>query len=97
MIDIHREHMLTITSAARELPGKPHVSTLWRWINRGVRGVRLSTIMVGGTRYTSREALQTFCEATTAAADGTATPSRTSKQRQRDIDRAERELSEAGI
>lgn len=97
MIDIHREQMLTITSAARELPGKPHVSTVWRWINRGVRGVTLDTILVGGIRYTSREALQRFCECITAAADGKPAPVRTSRQRQAAIDRAERELTEAGI
>jgi len=97
MIDIHVEHMLTISAAARELPGRPHVSTLWRWTNHGVRGIRLQTVLVGGKRYTSRESLQAFVEQTTAAADGGTRPVRTSRQRQRKIAAAEAALTEAGI
>ena len=94
MIDIHVEHMLSISAAARELPGHPHVSTLWRWINHGVRGIRLQTVLIGGKRYTSRESLQAFVEQTTAAADGDSDtpPVRTSNQRARDIEKAEREF-----
>ena len=35
----------------------------------GVRGIRLESIMVGGTRCTSVQALQRFFDALTAAAD----------------------------
>lgn len=97
MIDIHSEHMLTISQASQTLPGRPHVSTIWRWVNRGCRGVRLETVLIGGTRYTSREALQRMVDATTAVAAGEPTPSRTPRQRQADIDRAERELADADI
>ena len=47
-----------------------HPSTLHRWRLRGTRGVKLETLLVGGTRYTSVEALNRFFAATTAAADG---------------------------
>jgi len=97
MIDIQAEQMLTIADAARELPGRPHISTLWRWIQRGCRGVKLETILLGGMRYTSREALQRFADAVTAAADGKPAPSRTSSQRERAIEAAEAELERAGI
>jgi hypothetical protein len=97
MIDIHVEHMLTISAAARELPGRPHVSTVWRWINHGVRGIRLQTVLVGGKRYTSRESLQAFVEQTTVAAAGDTPAARTSRQRQRAIQQAELACKQAGI
>jgi hypothetical protein len=37
-----------------------HVSTFHRWRSRGVRGVRLEAIRVGGTWCTSMQALQRF-------------------------------------
>jgi len=56
-----------LAEAARRLPclrnGRPvHPSTLWRWASRGLRGVRLATIRIGGTTCTSLEALQRFFE-----------------------------------
>ena len=36
------------------------VSTLFRWALHGLRGYRLDTVMVGGQRCTSIEALQEF-------------------------------------
>jgi len=97
MIDIHAEHMLTIAEAARELPGRPHISTLWRWVQRGCRGVRLETVLIGGIRYTSRESLQRMVEATTAAAAGETPKAQTRPQRARAIEQAEKELADAGI
>jgi hypothetical protein len=74
-----------------------HVSTLWRWSLRGVKGIRLETVMIGGIRYTSREALERFVARTTAAADGTTPTIRTPAQRQRAIEAAERELADSEI
>jgi len=48
MIDITTETLLSLLDAAKQLPGRPHVSTLYRWRIRGVRGVRLETVLVGG-------------------------------------------------
>lgn len=97
MIDIHTEHMLTFAQASHETPGRPAISTVWRWNTHGVRGVKLETVLIGGLRYTSREALQRFVEATTAAADSQPIPTRTARQRQKAIEAAERELEQAGI
>lgn len=41
----------------------PHPSTLHRWANAGVRGIRLQVTRLGGTRYTSAEAVQRFIAA----------------------------------
>ena len=92
------ETLKTLAEAARTLPGGPvHVSTIHRWRIKGIRGVRLSTILRGGIRYTSDAALETFFASTTAAADGNIPPTLTSRQREREISRAEHEAKDAGI
>ena len=69
------EELLSLGQAGRsEIPGKPNPSTLWRWHTRGVRGVKLETVVLGGRRWTSREAISRFAEASTRAADSHAVP-----------------------
>ena len=66
------EHLIPLAEAARTLPGGcVHVSTVHRWWLKGCRGVKLETILRGGVRYTSTEAIERFVAATTAAADCT--------------------------
>jgi hypothetical protein len=70
VIDIATEHLLTLAQAARLCPGgrqgRPtHSSTIYRWTEYGVRGHKLEAIRLGGTLYTSREALQRFAECLT--------------------------------
>ena len=86
------ESLITLTQASNRLPTRPHVSTIWRWYTRGVRGVRLETIVIAGRRLTSIEALDRFAAATTAAADGQPAPVRTPRQREQAIAAAERRL-----
>ena len=71
MIVASTEELVSLRDAAKLLPrrraGKrPHVATLYRWTTRGLRGVVLETLQVGGTLCTSREALQRFFERLTA-------------------------------
>lgn len=73
-IDIQSDRILTFQEAARSLPGTPHLSTLHRWRLKGIRGVRLKSCLIGGKRYTSREALQQFVDATSAATDRRISP-----------------------
>ncbi len=100
MIDICDETLISVAEAVKKLPrrhtGRPvHLSTVYRWAQRGVRGVRLETIRVGNTICTSMEALQRFFERCT---DRSTKPLRvTRRQRGCQIERAERELDEAGI
>lgn len=100
MIDLEAETVLSLSDATEHLPrrrrGKrPHLTTLHRWATTGVSGVKLEVIRVGSTLCTSLEALQRFCERCTAGDSGAPAP--TTKARQREIDRAEQELAEAGI
>lgn len=64
-LDLLTEDTITLPQAARELPGRPNASTLWRWHRRGVGGVRLEAVRIGGGRiYTSRQAITRFLAAT---------------------------------
>ena len=44
---------ITISEAAKLIPGRPNVSTVHRWANKGVRGVLLESVRAGGRRYTT--------------------------------------------
>ena len=64
-IDLLSDDVLRLSEASKILPRgrhgkKIHVSTLWRWSSRGVRGVKLETVRMGGLIYTSKQALQRF-------------------------------------
>ncbi len=98
MVDINNEELLRFPSeAAKHVPGRPHVCSLWRWRTQGFKGVRLETVLVGGRRYTSKEAIQRFVEKTTAAVDGPSTRASTPARRKRELERAQRELEKAGL
>lgn len=98
MIDFTRENLLTLQNAAaskllpkRRGDSRPHVTTLYRWAQRGIRGVRLETLKVGGTLCTSTEALQRFFN---QLSDGSLAAT---EDRGADVQRAERACAEAGI
>ena len=73
-IDINRESIIKLSDVPswceEKLGNRIHKSTVTRWRLRGARGKKLATILAGGTRYTSHEALERFFAAVTAAADG---------------------------
>ena len=58
------ETLISLAEAARQSPGRPHISTVWRHATRGFRGIVLETINVAGKKFTSQEALRRFFEAT---------------------------------
>lgn len=110
-INICNEQLLSLSDASRALPpidGKrPHVSTIWRWCKRGIRGVRLEYVRLGHRICTSKEALGRFAQ---RLADEDQSQSkvfplpnrvrcrkRTDKTRARGIRRAQTDLDAAGI
>ncbi len=97
MIDIVTETVIPIAGAPQHIPGRPSVATVWRWVLSGTRAGKLESILIGGRRFTSVESIQRFAEQSTAAANGDATPVRTSRQRDRAIAAAERELAKEGM
>lgn len=70
---------------ARRGGRKPHVATGYRWASRGVlvQGQRrvLETTKIGGTRYTSKEALERFSAPGAPTTDSATDPSRESARR----------------
>lgn len=110
-IDLEHEQALSLTDAAKALPAidgkKPHISTIWRWCRKGVRGVRLEYVRLGHRICTSRAALGRFAQQL-AEADPEPEPDRqpqrrteprrrSAKQRARDIARAETECAKMGV
>lgn len=61
------EDLITLAEAGQLIPGNRHASTIWRWIHEGRHGVQLESLDVGGVTYTTRTAIQRFCEQVTAA------------------------------
>ncbi|QEG36354.1 DUF1580 domain-containing protein [Bythopirellula goksoeyrii] len=94
-MDIYSEDRITLNQLAKECNRNP--STIWRWHLNGVRGVKLETYVEGGCRFTSRQAHRRFQQRCTDAANGTSPQPRTSIQRERDIERAEKELAKIGV
>jgi hypothetical protein len=71
VIDISSDKTFPLAWAARNIPclqnrrgGRPIApSTLWRWSARGIRGIKLETVHVGGEVHTTYEALNRFFNA----------------------------------
>jgi hypothetical protein len=109
MIDSTTETLISLADAAKSVPRrrrgrKTHLSTLYRWATVGIRGVMLETLQCGGSRCTSRQALQRFYEKLSGpdptgpvgSPTGPVPTRRTAAQRQRDSAKAGRELAKQG-
>lgn len=98
MIDHSTEDILPLSKAAREKVLKhhgrpPHISTLYRWATRGIRGVRLETLLIGGARCTTRQAIYRFIERTNEVEGKPVAAA----SRRHSLDAAEDELNRAGM
>jgi hypothetical protein len=60
MINIQTETLRLLTRAHQDVPSRPHWHTPIRWWQRGVRGIHLESVLIGGRRYTSAEAIARF-------------------------------------
>ena len=94
MLDFLTENTISLREAARLFPRRPSTATIWRWVYSGVRGIRLESLVCGGRRYTSAEAVRRFLAATNGAISpgGAQSPKRNAAIRQ-----AEDELASDGI
>ena len=91
-IDLLSENRVSLTALAREL--NVSASTCSRWTLRGIRGHRLECFSLGGRRYTTRESLARFVAATNGER---VECGQTPRQRERQIERAERRADELGL
>ncbi|MEX1015934.1 MAG: hypothetical protein WDZ31_04230 [Phycisphaeraceae bacterium] len=103
---LDRDDLLTLTQAAKRLPGRPHRSTLWRWAQKGIElpnGSRayLQVRRLGRWTLVAPEDIDAFSEALTAAHEQPQQslrlrPARTPRQSTR-AQRAEAEAQRLGI
>jgi len=63
-LNLLTEDIIQLREVPAELPRRVDISTVWRWAERGVGGVKLETVRIGGKKMTSRQALSRFIAAT---------------------------------
>ena len=95
MIDPSTEFLIHFQQAGRAVPSNPSLCALHRWRLSGVRGVKLETLLIGGKRFTSTEAIARFIAAQNR--DESPTQTLTASQRRTQAETANRVLQEAGI
>ena len=103
-IDISKETPFPLTQAPKAQPfkhagregGPVSIQKVWRLATKGLRGVKLETILIGGTRCTTLDAIERFIMATQ---DGTPAPAaaRTPTQRAKSHAKAMQRLEQVGI
>lgn len=94
-IDVESETLIDFASAARELPGRAVcIQTLHRWRLRGVRGAKLESCIIGGRRFTSREAVARFIAGQNASESP---PAMSKQQREKQSAAARRELERFNV
>jgi hypothetical protein len=59
----------SMKQAARRC-GNVDVSTVWRWTLKGVHGIKLRTVKLGGRRYVLEPDLEAFVREVSAQAEG---------------------------
>ena len=98
------EQIISFSEAAKLLPTHPHARTIWRWGRKGVRGIKLEVLRLGGRFVTSIQALERFGRALaetdaepTTTATVTAPKPRSDAQRETAIARAEARLRNARV
>jgi hypothetical protein len=62
-MSISLNEFLPLADIAKQLPNRPHLATLYRWVTRGIRGVKLRSYKVGRTRCTTHADLLQFMSA----------------------------------
>lgn len=98
-IDVQSETLISFSDARSAFPGidrRLSLATLHRWRLNGVRGVKLATVLIGGLRFTSREAIGRFIKAQNAD-DAPAAPVITPAQRRKQSVSARTELEKLGV
>ena len=94
-IDIATEELITPAQASNRLPGRPHRSAVYRWIHDPRDDRRLESVLIGGRRFTSIEAINRWVARLNGEAADCATS--LSESRRRQIEAADRINEEAGV
>ncbi len=62
-IDIEHDDLFTVFELCQALPKPPSENTRWRWVRKGVCGVKLPAAKVNGVWCTTRHAFAAFLRA----------------------------------
>lgn len=95
--DILTEEIVPIAKIKDHIPTRPSRGTVMRWVSRGIRGVTLESVLCGGIRYTSVEAIARFHDRLNSAGTIQRAVNETPSQRKRKLSAAEKELAADGI
>ena len=93
-IDVLNDELISLSEAARRLPNQPSPATFWRWHRRGVNGVRLEIVRIGGRIYTTSGAWQEFVRKSTDAGNADSAANSDSSERP---EATHRKLIDAGL
>lgn len=101
MIDFETDDLITVGQLAKRLPSiqgaRPNQSTIWRWMHKGIRGVRLETIAVGGRTCTTWKAYLAFANAIAGGRGPTPSSATVSPRTVKRVRNARQVLEAAGI
>lgn len=99
-IDIERDPIISLGQLARRLPPvngtSTNISTAWRWTRKGIRGIVLETVEVGGKTCTTWQAYLDFSTAIGKAKRGEPVSTQTARMHKR-VRNARQVLEAAGI
>jgi Protein of unknown function (DUF1580) len=93
MLNISSDQYVSLRQAAKLIPSRPHVSTLWRWMFRGVRGRKLKSTLIGGHRFLAIADIEQFLQ----EINSPCTESNVTKTSLSAIESAEKELRKRGL
>ena len=92
-----RMQLLNLSDAFEKKTGRrPNPCTTWRWSAKGVKGVKLQVLFVGGTRLTTEEWVQDFIDAVSRvnmAKHEAAPPMQPPRQQERNAEKAAKKLA----
>jgi len=96
-----QEQLITLTEAAKNIPGRPSTNCVWRWCRKGVcsrtgERIRLQHARIGGKIFTTAKWLEEFGQRV-AAADAEyfdANQPPTAPRRRRSLNRQEQQRRE---
>ncbi len=87
------EYLPLVEAVERATGRRVHLSTALRWCQRGSRGIRLSSRVLGGRRLTTVDSVKAYMESVTAvSAGGVAPPAETPAQATKRASQAAAEL-----
>lgn len=104
MIDIKTERLIPLRDVPqlgilppRRSGSRLNISTIYRWVLYGHRGIKLESLKIGSQRVTTIKALQEFCTALALKEDAAPSPNTTHPSKHKRSQEVEAQLDQLGI